>query len=619
MGKCVLQDTAPATARTPTGMQRAATILFRRIIFGFAAGLTCAALGFGILLALGLGGKSWISAESLIFFLSLLALPWYAAGLWNSLIGFWLLQGGERRLSKSAPFLSAAEQQPVQLRTAIIMTIRNEDPERAFLRLSAIRDSLDATGQGTLFDYFLLSDTSDDEIAYRERALARTWQDNGGAKLFYRRREVNAGFKAGNIRDFFERWGQDYDLALTLDADSVMSGDKIVELVLVMQAYPRLGILQSLTVGTPAKSAFARLFQFGMRHGMSAYTAGTAWWTADCGPYWGHNALIRVEPFCEFCELPELPGNPPFGGQILSHDQLEAALMRKAGFEVRVVPVEGGSYEDNPPSFLEFAKRDARWCLGNMQYLRCLFWHGLHFTSRIQIAHAIIMYLGSAAATLGIGLALALAAAGGLENVSRAAPLMVFALIYFLSLAPKLAGLLGVLLAKGGAARYGGAARLLAGAAVEILFSSILSVIMAVRSALFMASLSFGRTVAWGGQIRDARNVTWRSSAAAFWLETLLGTALLAGAITVTPGISLAMLFGAALALSIPFTVFTSSRWLSDFLLRNRICGIPEDFEPCEILDRIASAPCHEKNQTGAAAMPDFMARAQPAKKIAVL
>src|SRR5262249_10119328 len=150
------------------------------------------------------------------------------------------------------------------------------------------------------------------------------------------------------------------------------------------------------------------------------------------------------------------------GGPILSHDQLEAALMRKAGFEVRVVPVEGASYEDNPPSFLEFARRDSRWCLGNLQYLRCLFWPGLPFTSRIQIVQAIIMYLGSAAATLGLCLAFALAAAGGFENAPRATGLIVFALVYFMSLTPKLTGILGILSTKGGAARYGGAVRFLA-------------------------------------------------------------------------------------------------------------------------------------------------------------
>jgi membrane glycosyltransferase len=314
-----------ATARTPTGMQSVAGLFYRRIFFALTTWLTCVALGYGVFMALGLDRKSWVSAECLIYFLSLLALPWYAISLWNALIGFWLLQRGKRGLHSAAPFLSVAEcSQPLQVRTAVIMTIRNEDPERAFSRLAAIRNSLDATRQGEFFDYALLSDTSDEEIASRELVLSKAWQQRSGVN-FYRRRKTNVGFKAGNIQDFLSRWGQEYDLALILDADSVMSGHEIVKCVLVMQAYPKLGILRSLVAGAPASSAFARLFQFGMRHGMRSYTIGSAWWSADCGPYWGHNALIRVAPFRKCCELPTLPANPPLGGHILSHDQIEAA------------------------------------------------------------------------------------------------------------------------------------------------------------------------------------------------------------------------------------------------------------------------------------------------------
>jgi membrane glycosyltransferase len=407
-----------ARGMTPAGIQSQRQLLLRRLLYVLLVCVTCAVLAYGIARALGLNRTGASLPESAIFVLSLLGLPWFATGLWNALIGLWLLHGKRDGLHKAAPYLRAAETSTsLRLRVALIMTIRNEDPRRAFARFSAVRDDLVATGEASLIDYFVLSDTSDERIANMEQALCDDW--NGrcrGGKLIYRRREVNTDFKAGNVRDFLERWGESYDLMLPLDADSVMSGDAIVRLIRVMQAYPKLGILQSLTVGTPAQSAFARLFQFGMRHSMRSYTMGGAWWSGDCGPYWGHNALIRVRPFRDLCELPVLPGKPPLGGSILSHDQLEAALMRRAGYEVRVVPVEGGSYEDNPPALLEFAKRDVRWCQGNMQYWPFITWPGLKMVSRVQIALAILMYLGSAATTVSIGLALVIAASGGFEN-----------------------------------------------------------------------------------------------------------------------------------------------------------------------------------------------------------
>ncbi len=157
---------------------------------------------------------------------------------------------------------------------------------------------------------------------------------------------------------------------VVLDADSLMTGPALTRLVRLMDAHPRLGILQTLVTGLPSRSAFARLFQFGMRHGMRSYTTGSAWWQGDGGPYWGHNAILRLAPFRAHCRLPTLPGRPPFGGRVLSHDQVEAVLMRRAGYEVRVLPDEHGSFEESPPSLPDFLKRDLRWCQGNMQYVR---------------------------------------------------------------------------------------------------------------------------------------------------------------------------------------------------------------------------------------------------------
>ena len=190
-----------------------------------------------------------------------------------------------------------------------------------------------------------------------------------------------------------------------------MAGREIVRMVRIMEAAPKLGILQSLMVGTPSESAFARILQFGMRHGMRSFTMGSAWWQADCGPFWGHNALVRVKPFADHCDLPVLPGNPPLGGYVLSHDQVEAAMMRAADYEVRVMPVEAESWEDNPPTLLDFLKRDMRWCQGNMQYFQLLSLPNLKFTSQIQLVIATMGYISAAAWILMVTL-------GGVKSVT---------------------------------------------------------------------------------------------------------------------------------------------------------------------------------------------------------
>ncbi len=375
---------------SPAGLQANATLNGRRL-----AVLSVNLVTWGLLLAsfaslLSVGGWTWV--DRILFVCFVFGTPWSVLGFWNAMIGLWLLAGGKARLADVAPFLAAADgKEPLAIRTAVLMTLRNEDPSRAILRLKTVKASLDATGEGQAFSYFILSDTSRDDVAADEQAIIAAWRaaDPDGARIVYRRRTDNAGFKAGNVRDFCMRWGQDFELMLPLDADSLMTGAAIVRLVRIMQTHPRIGILQSLVVGTPSSSAFARIFQFGMRHGMRAYTMGQAWWVGDCGPYWGHNALVRIAPFVEHCDLPVLPGRPPLGGHVLSHDQVEATLMRRAGFEVRVMPVEDGSYEDNPPDALVFIGRDVRWCQGNMQYLKLLNLPGLLPISRFQLVWAI--------------------------------------------------------------------------------------------------------------------------------------------------------------------------------------------------------------------------------------
>src|SRR5215468_10010986 len=396
---------AALSLTTPAGLQSIDELTRRRrIVFALNA-ITYALMLWVAAVVLGAGGWTWVDVILFICFAA--GTPWTVLGFWNAIFGLWLLHFHRNSLAEVAPYAAAGEQPtPLRIKTAVFMTVRNEDPRRAIRRLRTIKDSVDATGAGSAFSYFVLSDTSGPAVAAAEERAVATWreQDPDGDRIVYRRRSDNTGYKAGNVRDFCARWGGEFSLMLPLDADSLMSGDQIVRLVRMMQAHPKIGILQSLVVGMPSQSAFARIFQFGMRHGMRSYTMGQAWWVGDCGPFWGHNALVRIAPFRDACDLPMLPGKPPLGGHVLSHDQVEATLMRRAGYEVRVLPIERGSWEENPPTMLEFARRDVRWCQGNMQYLKLINLPGLYPKSRFQLKWAIMMITDSPAWTLMIAL-----------------------------------------------------------------------------------------------------------------------------------------------------------------------------------------------------------------------
>jgi membrane glycosyltransferase len=568
---------------TPTGLQSIAELTRRRRMV-FALNIATY-LGMLWVAARILGSGGWTAVDVILFVCFVFGTPWTVLGFWNSLIGLWLLHFRKGAMAEVAPYAPAGDEKvPLRLRTAIFMTLRNEDAERAVSRFRIAKASVDATGEGGAFDYFVLSDTNNPDVAAAEERAVAAWQadDPDRERIIYRRRTDNTGYKAGNVRDFCARWGGEYALMLPLDADSLMAGDQIVRLVRMMQAYPKIGILQSLVVGMPSSSAFARVFQFGMRHGMRCYTMGQAWWVGDCGPFWGHNALVRIKPFHEDCHLPILPGKPPLGGHVLSHDQVEATLMRRAGYEVRVLPEERGSWEENPPTMLEFARRDVRWCQGNMQYLKLLDLQGLYPMSRFQLVWAILMFLGIPAWTLMIAL-LPVAAyqSRGLADFPVELAIGLYVTFFTMYLMPKIAGLLDAMLTRGGVARYGGWLRFIPSAAIELVFSFLQGAVSTIRTSIFMIGLLFGKSVVWGGQSRDAQRLTWAEAAHNLWPQTLFGVIVCGALIAIAPAVfwwSLPLTAGYLLA--IPFAVVTAEPHLGRLLQQLGICGIPEDFAP---------------------------------------
>ena len=558
-------------------------IFGRRVLFAVLFAATMAGLLALAALALTPGGFGVVDITLLGLFA--VTLPWMVAGFWNAVIGFLIMRFAADPIAAIMPVtMRIRGDEPVTASTAILLCIRNELPERMIRNLEPMLAGLDAAGCGERFELYVLSDTSDADIARREEAcfatLTARWR--GRVAITYRRRAVNTAYKAGNIREFCERWGDRHDFAVTLDADSFMTADAVLRLVRTMQADPRLGILQGLIVGLPSTSAFARVFQFGMRLGMRSYTIGSAWWQGDCGPYWGHNAVLRLAPFIAHCGLPVLSRDGAEDRHILSHDQIEAVLMRAAGYDVRVLPQEDLGWEENPPTLLEFIRRDLRWCQGNMQYWRFLSLPGLKPVSRYQLVLAILMFIGSPAwiGLLVLG-TLALACSDTPAGFIRAdAGVALFACMLVMWFAPKIASAIDILVHPLLRRGFGGAGLFITNLAIETVYSILLCPILWLGHTIFLTGLLFGREIGWLGQTRDDHAVPFTLALHNLWPHTLLGCAALGlVAATQPPAIPYALFLAGGPALAIPFAMITASPWLGNLAARIGIGRLPEETE----------------------------------------
>jgi membrane glycosyltransferase len=580
------RPTAPVVASVSV----AASLARRRALFAVLAGLTTA--GIWWLAAMAVPPRS--AGAILFLVLFTVTLPWSVVGFWNAMIGYLIMSCSRDPVAIVNPMAAGSrDDEPVTTLTAILMCIRNETPSQVTRNLRPLLDGLMSAHLTRLFHVYLLSDTSDPEVIAREEAcfsaFAVEWRDV--VPITYRRRAVNTGFKAGNIRDFCDIWGSDHDFAVTLDADSFMPAETVLRLVRIMQANPTLGILQTLVIGLPSVSAFARVFQFGMRLGMRSYTLGAAWWQGDCGPYWGHNAILRLKPFVAYCRMLALPQRGPLGGHVLSHDQVEAAMMRRAGYEVRVLPAEGISWEENPPTLMEYIRRDLRWCQGNMQYWRLLSLPGLKPVSRFQLVFAILMYLGSPAwmAMVAIGVVSVALADTNVASAPYRTPgagAALFSIMLLMIFAPKIASSVDVLARRSARRSYGGTAQFVLNVAGEILFSFLLSPLMAFTHTVFLFRLFLlRRGGAWNSQMRESHAVPWRLAWTNLWPHTLAGFAVIGVVAMTRPSdIGYALMAAGGLALSVPFAVATAAPLVGTLLARFGVGRIPEEIEPPTVL-----------------------------------
>ena len=519
-----------------------------------------------------------------------LTLPWMVVGFWNAIIGLLICQCVKDPITFILPKnMQVRDTLPITSSTAILLCIRNESPARLLRNLQAMLEDIAQDQLGSFFHVFVLSDTNEVSIAEEERASFEEMRKNWSPQIqiTYRCREDNTGFKAGNIADFCQRWGKDHDFALVLDADSFMASSAITRLVRMMQANPRLGILQGLVIGLPSTSPFTRLFQYGMRLGMRSYTMGSAWWQADCGPYWGHNALIRLRPFMEFCDLPVLKNSSGVPSSILSHDLIEAVLMRRAGYEVRIYPQEDLSWEENPATLTEYIRRDLRWCEGNLQYRNLLTLPNLRPVNRYQLVLAIAMFLGSPAwiiliffCTIAISLSITPAA---LVNIDYFSSLLIVTLIMWYL--PKIAGAINVLLQTSKSKLFGGRWRFCINLILEMVFSLLMTPITWLNHTIFILSLAFEKKGGWSGQSRDDHSISVAHAVNQFWPHTILGLGLSSLLYFNHPdALPYGILFFGGLLFSIPLVVITSQPWLGRLMIRYRLLSLPEEIIPAKEL-----------------------------------
>ena len=500
----------------------------------------------------------------------------------------------------------------LEKRYAVVMPVYNEDSAKFCARIEAIYRSIDATGHLASFDFFLLSDTRDHDLWVLEEVawtnLCRRLM--GFGRIYYRRRKTNENRKAGNIGDFVRTWGGGYEGMLVLDADSLMDGKDIVKMTRVMEAYPRLGILQTPPKLIRGVSVFTRLQQFAMRLYGPLFIRGLNFWQLGGGSYWGHNALIRVKPFSEFCELPALPGREPFGGRILSHDFVEAALMVSEGWEVWLAWDIEGTYEEAPPTLVDHLKRDRRWCQGNLQHLWLIFARKLPLTVRIHLFMGIMAYLGSPIWFLFLLMGTWLAWDFKMSELSRLPfegyverwlgidgqmqGLILTASVFTLLFLPKILAILRALIVPSIRRSFGGALPLLTGVGLETIVSVLLAPTVMMAHTLMVLGIISGRAVGWGNQSRETDGTAWGDALRFHIVPMLAGIAWSVVAWQIGVGFTLWMapiLIG--LVLCVPVSVWTSRAKYGRALARFNILATPEEISPPEVLSLADEA---EKN-----------------------
>ncbi len=535
----------------------------------------------------------WSASSVMLFAVFVILFLLIAVGCMHGVFGFVLRAVGDPRRITRADYRA---QSIAGASTAIVFPIYNENIVRVYEGLRATYESLAQTGQLEHFDFFILSDSTDpDKWVEEERHWYELIRDlDALGRIYYRRRTDNEGRKSGNVRDFLNAWGRRYRYFLVCDADSVMRGETLVDLVKLMELHPTVGLIQTVPALVNAESLFGRIQQFSNRLYAPVFIAGLNYWALNLGNYWGHNAIIRTEPFMQHCDLPQLPGHKPFGGQILSHDFVEAALLSRANWEVWLAYDLEGSYEEVPQGMIENAQRERRWCQGNLQHSLVLFAKGLRGVNRLHLLLGICGYLAGPLWLVFLltfnwihwyqkytGLS-EIMVHGYLTNLSSTAhAFLVFSICMAVLLLPKALALVDLAFDWERRRAFGGLARTTVGVVGETIFSTLHAPLLMLWHTRFVVTNLFGASVGWSQQKRGPDGTTWLSAIRRHWGHTLIG--LVWGVFMWQLNQILFWWFTpvfTGMVLSIPLSVWTSRRSLGARARKLGLFLTPEETKP---------------------------------------
>jgi len=545
-------------------------------------------------------GQRWLEIAILSLFVLLFA--WVSAGFWTALMGFFQLLRGRDRYAIDSEV--GDEPIPQDARTALLVPICNEDVPRVFAGVRATIESLRQSGNGDHFDVFILSDTFDPDIAIQETHawLALCRDRDAFGQVFYRRRQRRVKRKSGNLDDFCRRWGALYRYMLVLDADSVMSGACLTRLVQMMEARPDAGIVQTAPRASGRLNLYARMQQFATRVYGPLFTAGLHFWQLGESHYWGHNAIIRMAPFMQHCMLAPLPGKGSMSGEILSHDFVEAALMRRAGWGVWIAYELEGSYEEMPPNLLDELNRDRRWCHGNLMNFRLFLSKGIHPVHRAVFLTGLMSYISAPLWFLFLVLSTALLAVHTLSTPNYfPEPGMMFpvwpqwnptlavglfgatATLLFL---PKVLSV--ILVWVQGSRQFGGPLKVLSSMVLESLFSMALAPVRMLFHTRFVLTSIMGWAIQWRSPSRENSDTTWGDAIRNHWSQTVIGAVWAVGVYLMEPTFLwwLSPIVG-AMIISIPVSTLSSRVSLGSACFRVRLFRIPEETHPPRVLRRM--------------------------------